>query len=116
MTNIPANIAYGKRRIRMVVINGIPKFSACDICNILGYYNASKVIGKYCESLPEYIKMETAGGPQTLRILTPNDVRDILKHSRRPMAKKFKEWFETKVIPAFNAQPNVVMLLEIAAK
>jgi prophage antirepressor-like protein len=116
MSNIPANIAFGKRRIRMVVMNGVPKFSASDVCNILGYYNASKVVGRYCESLPEYIKMETSGGPQTVRILAPNDILDIFKHSKRPMAKKFKKWFENKVFPAFHSQVNIAMLLEIAAK
>ena len=46
MTNIPANIAYGKRRTRMVVRKSISKFFANDGCNILGYYNASKVVSR----------------------------------------------------------------------
>lgn len=116
MSNIPAALAYGKRSIRMVVMNGIPKFSATDICNILGYVNPNKTLGRFCESSPEYIKMQTTGGPQNVRIIAPNDIRDIFRHSRRRNVPQLKNWFETKVFPAFHTEPNITMLLEIAAK
>lgn len=44
MSNTPANVAYGRRTIRTVIMNGIPKFSATDICNILGYVNPNKTL------------------------------------------------------------------------
>lgn len=116
MSNIPAELAYGKRTIRMVVMNGIPKFSATDICNILGYINPNKTLGRFCESAPEYVKMQTSGGPQNVRIISPDDIRDIFRHSRRSNATKLKNWFENKVFPAFYSEPNITMLLEISAK
>ena len=59
MSNIPAALAYGKRTIRMVVMNGVPKFSATDICNILGYVNPNTLARYYmaqeCQrSKPEF--------------------------------------------------------------
>ena len=71
MSNIPAALAYGKRTIRMVVMNGIPKFSATDICNILGYVNPNKTLGRFCESSPEYIKMQTTAVRRTCVSLPP---------------------------------------------
>jgi hypothetical protein len=47
MSNTPANLSYGKRTVRMIVMNGIPKFSATDICNILGYVNPNKTLGRF---------------------------------------------------------------------
>ncbi len=116
MSNIPAALAYGKRTIRMVVMNGIPKFSATDICNILGYVNPNKTLGRFCDSSPEYVKMQTTGGPQNVRIVSPDDIRSILQHSTRTNVPKLSAWFEKNVFPAFHSEPNITMLMEIAAK
>ena len=100
MSNTPANLAYGKRTIRMVVMNGVPKFSATDICNILGYVNPNKTLGRFCNSSPEYVRMDTAGGPQNVRMIGTEDIRAILSRSRHKAVRRLREWFETKVIPA----------------
>ncbi len=100
MSNTPANLAYGKRTVRMVVMNGVPKFSATDICNILGYVNPNKTLGRFCNSSPEYVRMDTAGGPQNVRMIGTEDIRAILSRSRHKAVRRLREWFETKVIPA----------------
>lgn len=99
MSNTPANLAYGKRTIRMVVMNGVPKFAATDICNILGYVNPNKTLGRFCNSSPEYVRMDTAGGPQNVRMIGTEDIRAILSRSRHKAVRRLREWFETKVIP-----------------
>ena len=35
MSNTPEIIPFGKRPVRLVTINGVAKFAAKDICNIL---------------------------------------------------------------------------------
>lgn len=100
MSNTPANLSYGKRTVRMVVMNGVPKFSATDICNILGYVNPNKTLGRFCNSSPEYVRMDTLGGPQNVRMIGTEDVRAILSRSRHKAVRRLREWFETKVIPA----------------
>ena len=100
MSNTPANLSYGKRTVRMVVMNGVPKFSATDICNILGYVNPNKTLGRFCNSSPEYVRMDTAGGPQNVRMIGTEDIRAILSRSRHKAVRRLREWFETKVIPA----------------
>ena len=92
MSNIPAALAYGKRSIRMVVINGIPKFSATDICNILGYIKANKILGRYCDSTPEYIRLHTPGGVQSLRMIEKSDIESILSHSKRRTVPRVRKW------------------------
>lgn len=100
MSNTPTNLAYGKRTVRMVVMNGVPKFSATDICDILGYVNPNKTLKHFCDSSPEYVRMDTAGGPQNVRMIGTEEIRAILSRSRRKAVRRLQEWFETKVIPA----------------
>lgn len=109
MSNAPANLSYGKRTIRMVVMNGVPKFSATDICNILGYVNPNKTLGRFCDSSPEYVRMDTAGGPQNVRMIGTEDVRAILSRSRRKTVGRLRKWLEEEVVPAFSL-PDVLIV------
>jgi prophage antirepressor-like protein len=118
MSNTPANLSYGKRTVRMVVMNGIPKFSATDICNILGYVNPNKTIGRFCDSSPEYIRMNTTGGPQNVRMIGTEDIRSILDRSRHKNVRRLRNWFENKVMAAFqiNTVPvGFVMVIPLEA-
>lgn len=115
MSNAPMNLAYGRRPVRTVVVNGIPKFSATDICNILGYVNPNKTLGRFCDSRPEYIRMDTAGGPQNFRVIGCEDVRAILSRSRRRGVRGLRNWLEGKIIPAFYgaARLEVVVVMPV---
>ena len=94
MSNTPEIIPFGKRSVRLVTMNGVTKFSATDICNILGYTNAHKILGRYCDSTPEYIRMRTAGGPQYVRVIERADIEAILNHSKRPAAPALRQWLD----------------------
>jgi prophage antirepressor-like protein len=92
MSNFPTLIPYGKRSVRTVNLNGIIKFSATDICNILGYVNANKILGRYCDSSPEYIRLHTPGGQQNVRMIEKSDIEDILSHSTRRTVPRVRRW------------------------
>ena len=109
MSNSPAHIAFGKRTVRAVIMNGVPKFSATDICNILGYVNPNKTLGRFCDSTPEYVKMDTTGGPQNVRMIGVNDIHAILSRSRRKTVGRLRKWLDEKVIPAFSI-PDVLIV------
>jgi len=111
MSNSPENIPFGKRLVRTITINGIRKFSATDICNILGYNNPNKIIGRYCESTPEYFRLETIGGPQNCRMITEENIRDILARSRRKAVPKLRRWLDGLVTPRVT-----LVMLEVAAR
>ena len=113
MSNSPANIAYGRRVIRTVFMNGVPKFSATDICNILGFFNPNKTLGRYCDSTPEYIRMDTPGGPQNLRVIGVDDLYAIFKRCRRSnrqlVASRLRNWLENELLPAVSL-PDVLLV------
>lgn len=100
MSNSPVHIAFGKRTVRAVIINGLPKFSATDICNILGYVKPNKTLSRYCDSSPEYVKLDTAGGPQNVRMISLDDIHAILARSRRKEVGRLHKWLDEKVMPA----------------
>jgi len=111
MSNKPESISYGKRLVRTVTINGIRKFSATDICNILGYNNPNKILGRYCNSTPEYVRLETKGGLQNCRMITAEDIRAILSRSRRKAVPRLRRWLDEVTAPSV-----IAVLLEVTAR
>ena len=99
MSNTPEIIPFGKRPVRLVTINGVAKFAAKDICNILGCFKPNKILGHYCDSTPEYILLDTPGGAQNVRVIDLEDIFDILEHCRSRNAKQFRKWIKETVIP-----------------
>ena len=99
MCNTADCLFYGSRIVRMITINNVPKFAATDVCNILGYVNANKILGRFCDSTPEYVRLATRGGVQSVRVIGIDDVRAILARSRRRNAARFRAWFEGEAVP-----------------
>ena len=99
MSNTPEIIPFGKRSVRLVTMNGVTKFSATDICNILGYPKANKILGRYCNSTPEYIRLNTPGGTQNVRMIEQADIEVILRHSRRPAVPALRRWLHERTAP-----------------
>jgi len=111
MCNQPVNLPFGKRIVRTVTMNGIRKFSATDICNILGYPNPNKILGRYCGSAPEYVRLGTSGGPQNCRMIGADDIREILVHSRRKVVIRLGKWLDRVTAPAV-----VAVVLEVGGR
>ena len=98
----PINLTFGKRIVRAIVMNGVPMFSSTDLCDVLGYVNPHKILSRCCDSSPEYVRVMTAGGPQSLRMIGRNDIENLLlNYSRKPEAKTLWRWFENEVFPEF---------------
>ena len=111
MSNIPHTLAFGNRQVRTVMMNGVRKFSATDICNILGYVNPNKIINRYCDSTPEYVRLATTGGPQNCRMIEAKDIRDILSHSRRRIVRRLRRWLDEVTAPSVT-----VLMVEVAGE
>ena len=52
MANYPETIYYGKQPIRTITMNGVTKFVARDICGILGYPRADKMLNPLVATAP----------------------------------------------------------------
>lgn len=108
MSNIPEYLPFGRQTVRMVTINGVPKFAAIDISDILGYGKSNKMLRRFCASMPEYIRLQTTGGPQYVRIIGVDDLQAILSRCRHKNVGRLQNWLENVILPAIKPRRNLL--------
>ncbi len=78
-----------------IVIKGTyenPLFRASDIGEVLGIKNIHASITEFDNTEKDICKIDTLGGPQNITFLTEIGLYNVLFRSRKPIAKKFKNW------------------------
>ena len=95
MANYPETLYYGKRPIRTITMNGVTKFVARDLCGILGYPRADKMLNPFVATAPEYICFKTTGGTQAVRVVEREDLETVLSRCRHRNAPKLLAWLRT---------------------
>ena len=96
MSNKPEPVFYGKIPVRMFTMNGRIKYAARDLCGILGYSRADKMLAAV-NSRPEYIDAITSGGTQKIRVAEGADIEKVLSRCHHQDAQKLREWLRTGV-------------------
>ncbi len=87
--------------VRTVTLaGGEPGFVGKDVCDRLGYANASKAISDHCKGLTIRYPLQTAGGVQQVRVLTEADVMRLIVSSTLPEAVAFERWVFEDVLPS----------------
>lgn len=86
---------------------GEPLFCLADICKILGLTNPSKVASQICEEfeLPN-LKLgsfDTGFGVKDFHMVDEAQLYFVLYRSRSDIAKPFRRWVETEVLPSVHA-------------
>ena len=99
MPNKPETVFYGETPIRTFTMNGRTKYAVRDLCGILGYSRADKMLAAV-NSRPEYIDAITRGGTQKIRVAERGDIEKVLDRCRHRIAPKLREWLRTGVKPA----------------
>jgi prophage antirepressor-like protein len=87
---------------RTVDDNGEIKFVANDVCDILGYTNASKAVSDHCKEkgITKRYPLQTAGGVQFFTLINEPNVYRLIVKSKLPGAEKFEEWLFEEVLPS----------------
>lgn len=80
--------------------NGTPWFVGKDVCDLLGYTNASKAMGDHCRGITKRYPLLTPGGVQDLRVLSEPDTLRLIVNSTMPAAQEFEAWVFEDVLPA----------------
>ena len=96
MSNKPETVFYGETPIRTFTMNGRTKYAARDLCGILGYSRADKMLAAV-NSRPEYIDAITSGGTQKIRVAEGGDIEKVLARCHHQDAQKLREWLRTGV-------------------
>ena len=89
----------------MVTANGVPKFAAIDISDILGYEKSTVFVAL----LPwGYIRLQTTGGPQYVRMIDVDDLQAILARCRHKNVGWLQNWLENVILPAIKPRRNLL--------
>lgn len=90
----------GQSQVRTIVdVDGNPLFCGKDVCEILGYVNASDAVTKHCKGVAKRYPLQTAGGVQEVRFLTEPDLYRLIAGSQLPAAQAFEAWIFEEVLP-----------------
>jgi prophage antirepressor-like protein len=87
------------RKVRTVKIDGQAWFAGVDVCDLLGFKNASDAMNNHCRGVAKRYPLATPGGIQEMRIISQADVLRLITNSTLPEAMRIEAWFFEEVIP-----------------
>ena len=97
--------SYGDHQVRTFEIDRTTSFLASDVCNILGYSNASDAISTHVD--PEDVSRPTLaireGSREVARtraLINESSVYALTFGSKLAEARKLKRWVNSEVLPA----------------
>jgi prophage antirepressor-like protein len=86
-------------KIRTIDINGERWLCGSDVCDILGYSNASRAIQQHCSTDEKhYTKLYSPNDNTTQIYINEPNMYRLINKSSSPEAKKFQEWLLQKVL------------------
>lgn len=85
--------------VRVVLVDGAPRFVARDVAVALGYADTTSAIRQHCKGAAIHHPLATAGGAQTMRVIGEPDLLRMIVGSRLPSAERFERWAFEEVLP-----------------
>ena len=86
--------------VRVVNVNNEPWFVGKDVCERLGYVNATDAMNRHCKGVVKRYPLMTAGGKQELRIISESDVMRLICGSTLPEAVAFEKLVFEEILPS----------------
>lgn len=92
---------FNQNQVRTIIdSDGTPLFCGKDVCDVLGYANASKAMGDHCHGVTKrYPIVDSLGRTQDARFLTEPDLYRLIVSSQMPTAQEFEKWVFEEVLP-----------------
>ena len=88
-----------ENQVRMLGTADDPKFCLPDICKVLGL-NPSQVARRLEKGVLSKHTLQTKGGAQKINFVNEDGFYDVVLESRKPIAKKFRKWVTSEVLPS----------------
>ena len=94
------NEEFGK--IRVVMKEDIPMFSAIDVAKSLGYSDTDKAIRNHCKKSDSIFVLHGDGKPggTAMKFIPESEVYRLIMRSKLPDAEKFQDWVVEEVLPS----------------
>lgn len=94
-----SNAEFGE--VRIFDKNGEPWFVGRDVCNILGYANASKAIADHVDNEEKlYNESLSSLGQRGGWLINESGLYSLILSSKLPNAKRFKHWVTSEILPS----------------
>ncbi|NCD33266.1 MAG: hypothetical protein EOL87_07575 [Spartobacteria bacterium] len=92
---------FQRHGVRITDQNGEPWFVAKDVCDVLGYSNASDAVIKHCKSAKILTSQNaTFEIPNRgLAIIPESDLYRLIMRSKMPSAEAFTDWVTSEFSP-----------------
>lgn len=92
---------FENQKVRTMTIDEEPCFVGKDVATILGYSNSRKALIDHVDDEDKGVtKCDTLGGVQNLAVINESGLYSLIMSSKLPIAKKFKRWVTSEVLPA----------------
>jgi prophage antirepressor-like protein len=87
--------------IRIVEIENEPYFVGKDVADVLGYNESNKAISRHIDE-EDRMKhpIPSTGGIQSSWVINESGLYSLILSSKLPIAKKFKRWVTSEVLPS----------------
>lgn len=94
------NDEFGK--IRVIMNNGVPMFSAIDVAKSLGYSDSDKAIRTHCKKSNNIFVLHGDGKPggTSMKFIPESDIFRLIMSSKLSEAEKFQDWVFEEVLPS----------------
>lgn len=92
--------SFESHEVRAFNIDGNPWFVGKDVCDVLGYANATDAIKQHCRGVAKYYPIvDRLGRTQDVRIINEPDLYRVIVGSNKPEAERFERWVFEDVLP-----------------
>lgn len=101
MTQSIIPFSFKGAEVRTVVMDGTPAFVGKDVCDRLGYADATNAMKQHCRGVVKrHPIVDKLGRTQEARVLSEPDVLRLIVRSKLPEAEEFERWVFEEVLPA----------------
>lgn len=92
---------YEGSAVRTLLINGEPWFVLADLCKVLGIANSRNVAARLDEDMLNTVRLTDGNrGNPNVTTVSESGMYDVIVRSDSPLAKPFRRWITTEVLPS----------------
>lgn len=99
------------QEIRVVGTPEKPLFVLRDVCNVLGLQHTQSVVQRYEEHdvFSKYTIEDRFNRSQEMTMLNEEGLYELIFDSRKPIAKKFRKWVTSEVLPSIRQDGGYIV-------
>jgi prophage antirepressor-like protein len=112
MGNELVNLSFENHEVRIIDRDGTLWFVVKDVCDVLGYDDASRAVSNHCkdDTLNKRIieLPDSMGRKQPTTIISELNIYRLIMRSKKPESEKFQDWVCGEVLPSIRKTGSYV--------